>query len=77
MKNNMKPWLDKTQKLNTGKHIKLGIRIMDCYGNEGKIIDFMVGTTVEDHGSIHIQADDGKEESLCYFNWEKKLRILD
>ena len=80
---NLHDWLDKNNRLNEEKELKLGMEVIDRYGDKGVIVKIIEGDgSMEDHGVIYIwqseKTDFGADNCQHYaFNmWKRELRIL-
>lgn len=78
-------WTNKTKKLNEGKNIQPGMKVVDCFGHEGFVVTVCVPSDVssENHGLVQVwqlnRTDYGDDncEHYSFYGWESMLRILE
>ena len=74
-------WYAKTQRLNIGKTLKVGDKVVDIEKNKGIVVKIIKGHDIEDHGCIYIWQSERTNygadncEHYVEFGWQQHLRI--
>lgn len=76
-------WLDKNERINHDKILKVGMEVIDCYGDKGIVVKIVKDEdTVDSDGCVYIwqseRTDYGSDNCMHYaLNiWKRELRIL-
>jgi len=80
---NLKQWLDKNDRINHDKTLKVGMEVIDSYGDKGIVVKIIKDEdTAESDGCVYIwqseRTDYGSDNCMHYALkiWKRELRIL-
>lgn len=79
-RNDLPAWTAKTKRTNTGIILQVGMRVRTFAGQNGTIHDItlpdVMPGSIEDHGTVAVQHDDGTIWHFTYTAWQHQLRVL-
>jgi len=79
---NLKQWLDKNERINHDKTLKVGMEVIDRYGDKGIIVKIIKYEDTESDGCVYIwlseRTDYGSDNCMHYAlkMCKRELRIL-
>ncbi len=74
----LQAWTQKNQRLNQDRVLQLGDRLRDAWAREGVVVDIQwpKKPSIQNHGGITVQRDDGSIDHYVAFGWQTNFRLI-